>query len=150
MLLPRSISVVVNLQRRASLPRGKAGVLGRLANAILIFTCYIGRSIWRSLIRGYRCSNLGQLMHSQTSRAFAHLCVLLSTLVFIDTFESLNAAERHYLAPDQPDILDLLPPPPEPDSAEQAADLAEVQSIVKHRTSAENVRGKSETDFGLP
>ena len=42
-----------------------------------------------------------------------------------------RAAQTHYLPAGEPDAVALLAPPPLPDSAEQAADLAEVQSVSR-------------------
>jgi acid phosphatase (class A) len=57
------------------------------------------------------------------------------------------AAETSYLAPGKPDGVELLPPPPVPDSAEQAADMATVRSVFRARTEAE--RKKATMDYSL-
>jgi acid phosphatase (class A) len=59
------------------------------------------------------------------------------------------AAQEHYLPTGKPDPIAILPAPPAADSTEQAADLAEVQYAVKHRTASELAHGKAETDFSV-
>jgi acid phosphatase (class A) len=58
----------------------------------------------------------------------ADLCLLLAW--------SALAADA-YLTPDKPDGIQLLPPPPLPGSAEEAADLASAQAVFAARTPAE-------------
>ena len=56
-----------------------------------------------------------------------------------DTMASAKPAKAvkwHYLEPGKPDATKLLPPPPLPDSPEQAADLAQVRAV--HATAASN------------
>jgi hypothetical protein len=61
----------------------------------------------------------------------------------------LPAAETHYLPPGQPDAIALLAPPPLPDSAEQAADLAEVQAVCRAAPSNDVAAAKSEKKFTM-
>lgn len=56
-------------------------------------------------------------------------------------------AQAPYLAPGRPDGVALLAPPPEPGSAEEAADLATARSVFQGRTAEELYRAKK--DYGL-
>ena len=49
----------------------------------------------------------------------------------------LHAQTNSYLPDGKPDVIALLAPPPLPDSPEQAADMAEVQSVYHAATSNE-------------
>lgn len=57
------------------------------------------------------------------------------------------AAELNYLAPGQPDALELLAPPPLPDSAEQNADLAEVRAVSSAATMDDKTAAFAEKKF---
>jgi acid phosphatase (class A) len=70
-------------------------------------------------------------------------------LVILVAISSVVSAQDRYLAPGKPDPIALLPAPPAADSAEQAADLEEVESVVAHRTPQDVARGKAESDFNL-
>ena len=61
----------------------------------------------------------------------------------------LCAAETHYLPAGQPDAGALLAPPPLADSPEQAADLAEVQSVFHSTSSNEVAAAFSERKFNV-
>ena len=63
----------------------------------------------------------------------------------------LHAAETqlNYLAPGQPPAVTLLAPPPLPDSAEQAADLAEVEAVAHAASSDEKAAAFSERKFNV-
>jgi acid phosphatase (class A) len=61
--------------------------------------------------------------------------------------QGIPAAESSYLPPGKPDGVELLPPPPLPDSAEQAADMASVRAVFQGRTEAEKKRATM--DSGL-
>ncbi len=69
-----------------------------------------------------------------------------ATVAFIT---STVTAQDRYLPPGKPDPIALLPAPPATNSPEQAADLAEVESVVAHRTPQDVARGKEESDFSL-
>jgi acid phosphatase (class A) len=59
------------------------------------------------------------------------------------------SAQEHYLAAGQPDVVALLPPPPLPDSPEQAADMQEVR-VVCHSASSNDVAiAFSEKEFSI-
>jgi acid phosphatase (class A) len=59
----------------------------------------------------------------------------------------LHAGELNYLPPGKPDAIALLPPPPQPGSPQQAADLAEVVAVHDHCTPREAAVAYSEEDF---
>ena len=61
----------------------------------------------------------------------------------------LYAAQTHYLPDGEPDAVALLAPPPLPDSPEQAADLALVQSVSRAAPSNEIVAALAERKFDL-
>lgn len=67
------------------------------------------------------------------------IALLLATPVFADG----------YLKPGQPDGLALLPPPPEPGSAEAKADLAEVRLVFNARTPEEEARAKKDASLSI-
>jgi acid phosphatase (class A) len=73
---------------------------------------------------------------------------LLLAMLSFAVAAPLSAQDR-YLPLSKPDAVALLPAPPAADSAEQAADLAEVQSAAKNRTPEDAARGKSESDLSL-
>src|SRR5262249_17666894 len=78
-------------------------------------------------------------------------CSWVVSVLFVELIlvHASAGAEAHYLPAGSPDVIAILPDPPTSGTAEDTADLAEVESVVKHRTAAENTRGKSESDFGL-
>jgi len=59
----------------------------------------------------------------------------------------LRAADLHYLPDGEPDAVALLAPPPLPDSVEQAADLAEVESACHAAPSNDLARAEGEKKF---
>ncbi len=59
----------------------------------------------------------------------------------------LRAADAHYLPTGKPDAIALLAPPPLPDSPEQAADIAEVQSVSRAASSNEVASALAEKKF---
>jgi acid phosphatase (class A) len=63
--------------------------------------------------------------------------------------KAVKTSQPHYLAARKPDVIALLAPPPLPDSAEQAADLAETISIHRQMTPAEADAAKSEQKFSV-
>ncbi len=76
-------------------------------------------------------------------------CFQFALLVAFVAIPTVASAQDQYLPPGKPDPIALLPAPPVADSAEQAADLAEVESVVAHRTPQDAARGKAESDFSL-
>jgi acid phosphatase (class A) len=58
-------------------------------------------------------------------------------------------ADSIYLAPDRPDGIALLAPPPEAGSAEEAADLASARAIFKGRTPAEAARAAKDSSLSI-
>ncbi len=62
------------------------------------------------------------------------------------TFASLRAADTNffYLAPDRPDSIALLAPPPLPGSDEEAGDLVEVRFVHAHHDTNEDVAARME------
>jgi acid phosphatase (class A) len=63
--------------------------------------------------------------------------------------QSSPAAETSYLPPGKPDGAELLPPPPLPDSAEQAADMASARSVFRGRTEAEKQRALMDSSLSF-
>jgi acid phosphatase (class A) len=61
----------------------------------------------------------------------------------------LRAADTHYLAAGEPDAIALLAPPPLPNSPEQVADMAEVQSISRAAASNEAAAAFAEKKFNV-
>lgn len=70
-----------------------------------------------------------------------------------DTMASPSQSAKHsklnYLAAGKPDAAALLPPPPLPESAEQAADLAEVQAVYHSADSATQAAAHAEKKFSV-
>ena len=58
-------------------------------------------------------------------------------------------ADNYYLAPDRPDGIALLAPPPEAGSAEEAADLASARAIFNGRTPAETARAAKDSSISI-
>ena len=61
----------------------------------------------------------------------------------------LQAADTHYLPAGEPDAIALLAPPPRPDSPEQAADMASVQSVSHAAPSNEIAAAFAERKFSV-
>ncbi len=61
----------------------------------------------------------------------------------------VQAGQAHYLPAGEPDAIALLAPPPLPDSPEQAADLATVQSVSRAAPSNEIAAGLAEKKFSV-
>lgn len=70
------------------------------------------------------------------------LCLLL--LVTSPLF-----ADSNYLAPDHPDGVALLAPPPAPGLAEEAADLASTRAVFNGRTPAETARATKDSNLSV-
>jgi acid phosphatase (class A) len=71
----------------------------------------------------------------------------LAFLTFVSA--PLRADELHYLSSGQLDPVAVIPPPPDPGSPEQAADLASVVAVHKACTPKEFVVAKSEEKFDV-
>jgi acid phosphatase (class A) len=96
-------------------------------------------------------SNMKSLCSKLNSRSGLNprLAAVLFSLAL--AIAPLHAAESqlNYLAPDKPQALVLLAPPPLPDSAEQAADLAEVEAVDHAASSDEKAAAMSEKKFNI-
>jgi acid phosphatase (class A) len=77
----------------------------------------------------------------------SYTCLFFAAMVAL--IASTVTAQDRYLPSGKPDPIVLLPAPPAANSPEQAADLAEVESVVAHRTPQDIARGKEESDFSL-
>ncbi len=62
---------------------------------------------------------------------------------------ALSLAESPYLAPDQPDGIALLAPPPAMGSAEEAADLASARAVFQGRSAAEETRAMQDASLAF-
>ena len=58
-------------------------------------------------------------------------------------------AQVSYMRPGQPNGVELLPPPPSPGSAEEAADLATVRAVFRARTAAEKTRAMTDSSLSF-
>jgi acid phosphatase (class A) len=58
-------------------------------------------------------------------------------------------ADNYYLAPGYPDGVALLAPPPTPESAEEAADLASARAVFKARTPVEQARAFKDASLSI-
>jgi acid phosphatase (class A) len=63
--------------------------------------------------------------------------------------QTVQPEKSHYLPAGKPDAIELLAPPPLPDSAEQAADMAEVKAVYHAATSNEIAAAYSERKFDI-
>jgi acid phosphatase (class A) len=63
--------------------------------------------------------------------------------------QPVQASQLHYLTGKKPDAIALLAPPPLPDSAEQAADMAEVQAVYHAATSNDIAIAYSQKKFTI-
>jgi acid phosphatase (class A) len=63
--------------------------------------------------------------------------------------QPVQTTQLHYLTGKKPDAITLLAPPPLPGSAEQAADMAEVQAVYHAATSNEIAAAYSERKFDI-
>ncbi|HUA65955.1 MAG TPA: phosphatase PAP2 family protein [Alphaproteobacteria bacterium] len=61
----------------------------------------------------------------------------------------LAAKDLHYLPDGKPDAIELLAPPPLPDSPEQAADLQEVRTVSQAAPDSDVAAAKTETKFTM-
>src|SRR5947207_7868499 len=74
-------------------------------------------------------------------------CLLLLCFLFSPAGPLL--ADTPYLAPDRPDGIALLAPPPVPGSAEEAADLATVRAVCQARTPVEKARAVKDSTLSF-
>jgi acid phosphatase (class A) len=58
-------------------------------------------------------------------------------------------ADGYYIAPDHPDGVALLAPPPAPGSVEEAADLTSARAVFKGRTPAEEARAAKDSNLSI-
>jgi acid phosphatase (class A) len=65
------------------------------------------------------------------------------------TNSPVQSTQLHYLTGKKPDAIALLAPPPLPDSAEQAADMAEVQAVYHAAISNDIAAAYSEKKFDI-
>jgi acid phosphatase (class A) len=63
--------------------------------------------------------------------------------------QAVDTSHLHYLKAGKPDAIALLAPPPLPDSAEQAADMAEVQAVFSAATSNDIAIAYSQKKFNV-
>jgi hypothetical protein len=81
---------------------------------------------------------------SRFASLFAPILLALAVAV-----APLQAGQTHYLPAGQPDALALLAPPPLPDSAEQAADMAAVHAVSHAASSNETAAAFAEKKFNV-
>lgn len=79
---------------------------------------------------------------------FRHLILSFLAVAFL-VAAPLGAVDAKYLPAGTPDPIRLLPPPPEPGSSEQAADLASVVAVYTSRTPADEAAAQAEVDFSI-
>jgi acid phosphatase (class A) len=82
--------------------------------------------------------------HSSLNSRLAFVFLTLSAAA-----TPLHAGENHYLMDGQPDAVALLAPPPLPNSAEQAADLAEVRSVSRTAPKDDVAAAREEKSFNV-
>jgi len=63
--------------------------------------------------------------------------------------QAVDISHLHYLTGKKPNAIELLTPPPLPDSAEQAADMAEVQAVFHAAASNDIAAAYSEKKFSV-
>jgi len=91
-----------------------------------------------------RSASIASSFPAVITRGLACL-LLLAQLVGLPVL----AQESQYLRPGHPDPLVLLPPPPLPGSAEQAADLASAIAVCKGHTTNDAVLAEMETKLSV-
>lgn len=82
----------------------------------------------------------------RAARSAPALPAFLGTLLLVLLSVAPVLAAGPYLSAGHPDALALLPPPPETNSTEQAADLAEVLAVFKTRTPADETAALAEQE----
>jgi len=92
---------------------------------------------------------MSSTIETMASRLRCRLVPVLLSIALAAT--SLRAADEplHYLRDGKPDAVTLLAPPPLPGSAEQAADLAEVQAVCHAAPSPDIAVAFSEKKFSI-
>ena len=86
-------------------------------------------------------SKFGLVRHFRQFGFIAVLCLSFISLPL--------CAQEHYLAAGQPDAAELLPPPPLPDSPEQAADMQEVRTVSRNAPPNDVTVAFSEKEFSI-
>jgi acid phosphatase (class A) len=88
-----------------------------------------------------------------TAAIFFSLAVVVAPLHAQDTMvqapRAVDVSHLNYLPPGQPDAIALLPPPPLPDSPEQAAELNEVRTVYHAAGSNDIAAAYSEKSFSI-
>lgn len=88
-------------------------------------------------------------IHSPKYLARHGFCSLGPTLFLLLSLTTALFAGEKYLAPNHPDGVALLAPPPLAESSEQAADLASARAVFKHRTLAEEARAFQDASLSI-
>jgi acid phosphatase (class A) len=78
-----------------------------------------------------------------------HFIIALVSLTLTLTIAPLHADEPRYFTTDQLDPVAVLPPPPAPGSAEEAADLATTVAVHKACNPADLAAAKSQENFNV-
>lgn len=81
---------------------------------------------------------------ARSFRQFGFIAVLCLSFISLPL-----CAQEHYLSAGQPDVAALLPPPPLPDSPEQAADMQEVRTVCRNAPSNDVAVAFSEKEFSI-
>ena len=63
--------------------------------------------------------------------------------------ENAAAPTSDYIAPNQVDLLQLLPPPPAPESAAQKRDMQAMLDVQRHRTAAQTARTEADAEINV-
>jgi acid phosphatase (class A) len=88
-----------------------------------------------------------------TAAIFFSLAVVVAPLHAQDTMaqvsQAVDVSHLHYLSPGKPDAIALLPPPPLPDSPEQAAEMNEVRAVYHAVSSNDMAAAYSEKKFNI-
>ena len=69
--------------------------------------------------------------------------------LMVQPAKRVRTSSLRYLAPEKPDVIALLPPPPPLDSAEQAADMATVREVYHAASSNDIAAAYSEKKFSV-
>jgi len=98
-------------------------------------------------------------LNARSLRSLFSVCLLGTVLVdaplraaedtMAEPTQPVSTDQLHYLPAQQPDVVALLPPPPLPDSPEQAADLDEVRAVYHAAPSNDVVIAFSEKKFSV-
>ena len=75
--------------------------------------------------------------------------VILSVVLMLAVSASTQANDFNFLKSGKPNASELLPPPPLPDSAEQAADMATVRSVYQAASDADKQAAYDEKKFSV-